>query len=119
MTKAKKQGEKRAPAKMAGNGDRDPKTGQFLVGHPGGPGRPRRPDLYSLVKERGAAADIDIEADLLAITRGLIAQARAGDVQAAKLLFERLTDNEPVKIEHSGKVTLESLVLGSIRKEER
>lgn len=66
------------------------KNGRFAKGNSGGPGRPRRPDLYTLVTERAAAEGVDLETQLWKVCQSLIAQARDGNVQAARLLFNHL-----------------------------
>ena len=64
-------------------------SGRFLPGGPGGPGRPARRDLYTVAAERAAVEKLSLEAELWAICKRLIADAKAGDVQAARLLFDR------------------------------
>lgn len=94
-----------APDKQAETGVRDPVSGRFLAGASGNPnGRPRRPDLFALASERAAASGVDLAAELWTVVQRLLAQAKAGDTQAAKLLLDRLTDPDPVKVEVAAQV---------------
>lgn len=77
------------PEKTAGNGVRNPVTGQFLPGHPGGPGRPRGLDFRALV---AAHRGDTLPAAMVDLFDALMLRARNGDVQAAKLLLDRLCD---------------------------
>jgi hypothetical protein len=67
---------------------------RWKPGQSGNPaGRPRGIDFRALVKERiGAEAEADIFASIFA---ALAQKARAGDVKAARLLFDRLCDDAP------------------------
>lgn len=70
--------------KTAGNGDRDPSSGQFVQGNPGGPGRPRTtaemrelfrdltPDALQRLKELIASRNEDVALKSLvqALNRG-------------------------------------------------
>lgn len=88
--------EQNGAEKTAGNG-RDPITGRFLVGNPGG-GRPPIVDFRRLVhRARGAT----VEEKLLAVFDALCEQAESGDVAAAKLLLERLCGKDAEKLEVS------------------
>ncbi len=73
--------------KRAKRSDRDPQTGRFLPGNPGGPGNPHAARVAAL---RGALLEAVTPADLAAIARSLVQAARSGDVAAAKLVFERV-----------------------------
>lgn len=65
-------------------GDRD-ERGRFVHGNPGGPGQcGRRVGML-----RKALLEAVSEADISEIARVLVDAAKAGDVQAAKLVFER------------------------------
>lgn len=72
--------------------------GKFLPGHGLG-GRPRRPDLYAVAEERARADGVDLADKLWLLVQKLFEQAMAGDTAAAKLLLDRLTDADPVKID--------------------
>jgi len=67
------------------------KLGQFVVGNPGGPGSP-----YSAALARNKAALLAAvdEDDLRKILRSMIDAAIAGDVQAAKLVLDRVCGRE-------------------------
>lgn len=66
------------------------KAGRFAKGNPGGPGRPRRPDLFTVVSERAAIEGVDLDVELWQVCQCLIVQAKEGNVQAARLLFSHL-----------------------------
>lgn len=89
------------PDELAGTG-RD-KGGRFVEGHVGMGGRPRRPDLFALAEQY--AGPNEIREALWRILKKLLRQAQAGDVQAAKLVLERLTDSDAMKLE--GSLTLQ------------
>jgi hypothetical protein len=102
--KAAKKPAKRPPSKTAKNGgspgkkgDRDPRTGQFAPGNPGGPGRPRGIDFRELVlRMRGAT----VEQSLVAVFDRLVQLATVkADVQAARLLLDRLCDRDALKVD--------------------
>lgn len=82
-----------APIQTVTNGRTS--EGRFAKGNPGGPGRPRRPDLYTVVAARAAAEGVDLGAELWEVCQQLLAQAKGGNVQAARLLFLYLC-GEPV-----------------------
>lgn len=84
--KAKKA--KGKPDKSVVNG-RDPKTQQFLPGNDGGPGRPKGIDYRKAVEDYATKHGIDIKEAIGEATVAMIAQAKGGDVQAMKLLFDR------------------------------
>lgn len=89
----------RPPDKTAENGaheKRDPQTGRFLVGHPGGPGRPKGVDFRSLIAQHRGTK---LETALVEIFDALVKGAKKGDVQAAKLLFDRLCEKDPLKVD--------------------
>jgi hypothetical protein len=79
------------PDKIAENG-RDPKTGRYLPGHPGGPGRPRGIDFRRLVTEKAEATGLPLESALWSVFMALLKQAREGDVRAARLILDRICD---------------------------
>ncbi|MBK8099854.1 MAG: hypothetical protein IPK26_22360 [Planctomycetes bacterium] len=76
------------PIQTAENG-RDT-AGRFAKGNSGGPGRPRRPDLFTVVADRAAAEGVDLDVELWQVCQSLIAQAKGGNVQAARLLFSHM-----------------------------
>lgn len=62
--------------------DRDPATGQFVSGHPGGPGRPPRSRMTARLD---ALADEEIETILAA----LLERAKQGNAAASRFVLER------------------------------
>ena len=62
-------------------------NGQFLPGNPGGPGSPHVKKVAALRAAMFKAVHV---ADLRAVIRKLVELAKAGDVQAAKVVLERL-----------------------------
>jgi hypothetical protein len=74
--------------------DRDD-VGRWLPGHSqAGPGRPKGPEFRRVVAERLAANGGSIDAVLGEIFEALRACAIGGDVQAARLLLDRLSPPE-------------------------
>lgn len=73
--------------------DRDPKTGKFLPGNSGGPGNPYTKQIAAL--REALLAEVK-PADLRAIVRVLVDQAKGGDVQAAREILLR-TLGRPVE----------------------
>lgn len=77
-----------ASKKTDGNGSRDP-AGRFLAGGPPGPGRPRgisfRRLVTEVVGEEGVATSL---MEVFAILKVLA--VKKGDVQAAKILIDKL-----------------------------
>lgn len=78
------------------NGDGRPvraTDGRFLPGNPGGPGGKRgarKLDFVACVRRHARAQGIDLRAAVGQVFDALLGQARAGDVQAARLLLDRL-----------------------------
>ncbi len=72
--------------KRAKRADRDPHSGRFVAGNPGGPGNPYAARVAEL---RSALLEAVTPGDLAAIVRSLVQAARSGDVAAAKIVFER------------------------------
>jgi carbamoylphosphate synthase small subunit len=71
---------------MATKADRDPQTGRFVTGNPGGPGNPHAQRVAAL---RSALLEAVTPADMVAVAKQLIRAARGGDVAAMKVFFER------------------------------
>lgn len=61
--------------------------GRFAKGNPGGPGNPHARQVAELRSALLSAVSID---DLLAVIKALVQKAQGGDVQATKLLLDRL-----------------------------
>jgi len=66
--------------------DRDAR-GRFAPGNSGGPGRPPAASVH---EHRAALVNAVSPDDIRAVARMLVDKALAGDIGAAKLLFERL-----------------------------
>lgn len=76
---------------QTGDNGRNPKTGQFSVGNPGGPGRPRgKLDFMAICKRRARATKMDLEDAVWEIFEGMLKAAKDGDTSAAKLLLDRM-----------------------------
>ena len=97
--------------KTAQNG-RGPR-GRFVQGNPGGPGRPRGLDFRHVVAEQAELHGVDMETALWRVFQALLERAQDGDVQAAKLLLDRLCGTK-VEVEHTGKPDLEDLILMAV-----
>jgi hypothetical protein len=89
------------PGKAAA--DRDA-GGRFAPGNNANPkGRPRRPDIYALVQAHHVeAGGTTLDEKLVQVVLKLIERAMQGNEIAAKLILDRLTDSDPVKLEVSG-----------------
>ena len=80
-----------------GHRERDTR-GRFVPGCAPGPGRPRGSTGYNLrvlAADKAEKLGVDIEEGLWRVVESLLAQARTGDVSAAKLLFQRLCLDPP------------------------
>ena len=86
-----------APTSSGRNG-RNP-DGTFATGNAGGPGRRRRPDLFAIASEYADEHGIDLRRALALAAHKLLEMAAEGDVQAAKLVFDRLCDADPIALE--------------------
>lgn len=69
-------------------------AGRFLPGHPGLGGRPRKPDVFAVASEHADAEGFDLRARLGRVVGALLAAAEAGDVQAARVLIDKLCDSD-------------------------
>jgi hypothetical protein len=72
---------------------RDPETGRFTDGHPGGPGRPKGKRSAELRRELLAGTDIN---ELRAVWAKLLELAKGGDLPAIKEVLDR-TLGRPVQ----------------------
>jgi hypothetical protein len=81
-----------ARQESAGNGElQDPKTGRFVKGNPGGPGRPRGAlDLMTIARRGAKKDDQDLDILVWEAVKGLAARAKKGDPAAARELLNRL-----------------------------
>lgn len=73
--------------------NQDPRTGRFVPGNAGGPGNPYAKQVGALREALLAEVTPD---DLRAIVRGLVEQAKGGDVAAAREILLR-TLGRPVE----------------------
>lgn len=79
---------------------RDPKTGFFLKGNTlGRKGRPPGYDFRAIVEDYITANGGHVEDAIVDVFRSLLAAARLGDTQAAKLLLERLCGKDAEQID--------------------
>jgi hypothetical protein len=78
---------------MASDAANRDERGLFRKGHKLG-GRPRGLDLKVLVREKSEEAGLDFPGALFEVVRALIERAKGGDPQAAKLLFDKLCDDD-------------------------
>ena len=93
------------PKKTEGNG-RDPKTGRFVEGNQGGPGRPRKIDFISAVRNHADASGVDLDLAVWEVSEALKEKALQGDSVAARLWLDRCCglQKQEVDVEHSGAV---------------
>lgn len=77
---------KRDPSPNGGNG-RDPETGRFLPGWKGGPGNPYGRRVADI---RRVLVEAVTDEDLYDLARTLVEKGKAGDVMAAREVFDRL-----------------------------
>ena len=61
-------------------------NGQFATGNPGGPGNPHAAQVAAL---RSALLEAVTPTDIAEVVASLVTQAKAGDIAAAKVLFDR------------------------------
>lgn len=99
------------PSANGDNGKPDRgKNGRFIRGNPGGPGNPSAARVGRL---RSAMLGAVTTADMASIVKALVSKAKAGDVLAARLLFDRLL-GPAVAIDFEGRLAeLESLLEGN------
>jgi len=69
-----------------GDGGRD-STGRFTTGNAGGPGNPYARRVGAL---RSALLDAVSDEDIRRTIEAIVAQARDGDIVAARILFDRI-----------------------------
>ena len=84
-----------SPSPNGRNGPRDAK-GRFGVGNPGGPGNPYAKQVGRI---RSLILETVTEEDLRAIVAGLVDRAKAGDMAAARELFNRLVGRPATAID--------------------
>lgn len=61
--------------------------------------------MWAVATEGAARDGVDLKASLWAVLQAVAQRALAGDVSAAKLLIDKLTDPDPIVVEHQGTVT--------------
>lgn len=71
---------------------------QFQPGNPGGPGRPPGIDFRHVVRQHAKRTGIPVEQAVCEVYEALRKAAGNGDVQACKLLLDRLCDVEPIAL---------------------
>ena len=76
-------------------GGDSPHRGRFAPGHKGGPGRQKGIDLRKLAEERSEKSGMPLADRLWAVLEQLFAQAMMGDVNAAKLILDKLAQKDP------------------------
>ena len=74
---------------------KDPATGRFVKGWRGGPGNPHGAETAKL---RSALLKAITDRDVQAIIRKMIAKAKAGNVEAARLVLERVFGKPPLSV---------------------
>ena len=74
---------------------KDPATGRFVKGWKGGPGNPHASETAKL---RAALLREVKEGDVQAIIRKMIAKAKQGNVEAARLVLDRLFGKPPQNV---------------------
>jgi hypothetical protein len=79
-----------SPSPNGGNG-RDAR-GRFALGNPGGPGNPHN---RRMARFRAAMLRTVTVADVEAVVRMLVDKAKGGDLDAAKMLFDRVLGPVP------------------------
>ena len=95
---------------------------RWQPGESGNPkGRPRRPDLFFLAQKAAEEDGVDLSKALWKATLRMLEAAADGDVAAAKLVFDRLTDPDPIVVEDGNTTREEALsrmqaILGELQK---
>lgn len=74
----------------------------FEKGNPGGPGRPKGYDFRAIVEDYVKANKTSVESAIEKLFKSLLASAEGGDVNAAKLLIERLCGKDADKLDVAG-----------------
>lgn len=83
-------------------------SGRFVPGFSGNPGgRPKSINLRDLVRERMEGESKSPEDAMFAVFASMLKRAMNGDVQAAKLLWDKLCDKEPdsLHVVHDGAIS--------------
>lgn len=77
--------------------------GRFAKGNPGGPGNPHGSQVAKLRAALLNAVSVD---DIEAVARSLVAQAKAGEIQAARELLNRVMGKAPDDSERAEPIVL-------------
>lgn len=87
---------------------RDPRTGKFLPGNNANPkGRPRGYDFRAEIEKHAAANNVSISEALWAVFNAMLRKACDGDVQAAKLIIDKLCDSpDHIHVTYDGDVSV-------------
>lgn len=88
--------------------NRDEK-GRLLPGHPGlpGAGRPRGYDFRAEIEKHAEANNVSISEALWAVFNAMLRKACDGDVQAAKLIIDKLCDSpDHIHVTYDGDVSV-------------
>ena len=97
MTEGRPKNERKRPDPLEGHRDR---LGRFLKGKPGGPGRPKGFDFRKVIAEKAEEHDVDLKEALWLIFESLLGKNLSdGDVQAAKLIIDKLCTADPSILE--------------------
>ena len=102
----------------AGSNGRDPKTGRFLPGNPGGPGNPHMSRTVLLQRELEDATDPKV---IRAIWHRALKMAMEGDAKMIRYVIDRMCGKPKQAIELEGDVrhTVEVMRAGFHRLHER
>lgn len=84
---AKKQSNNPEPSQNGDNGDDRDDSGRFAKGNKGGPGNPHAKKVHAL---RAALLKAVTPEDITGIAEKLVINAKTGDIQSIKELFDRL-----------------------------
>src|SRR3990172_1770258 len=95
------------PITNGSNGPRDPETGRFKEGNPGGPGNPyaRRSALLRALTQKAVTED-----DLKAIVEAILKKAREGNIHAASFIFDRCV-GKPAPAPDPDRIDVDDLIL--------
>jgi hypothetical protein len=93
---------KAKPVKADESG-RDFATGKFLPGNQAGAaGRPRGLDFRRIVEEHAAKNGVDLPTAMWQVFEAMHKRAIVGDVQAAKLIVDKLCTADPIDVHVTG-----------------
>ena len=91
-----------------GTNGRDPKSGKFVKGWKGGPGRPSgHVDLLAVCRRRAAEEDVDLDELVWATAKAMFKKAMGGDTQAARIVLDRFVGPVRQELDVNGVQTIE------------